>query len=68
MQADWLFRGVVMPEKPKGFEVVKKEQKEDKNYYIACQTIIVRFVFAVVLQSVFIIVIRPANSTNHTQS
>lgn len=29
MQADWLFRGVVKPEKPKGFEVVKKEQKEE---------------------------------------
>ena len=39
----------------------KKEQKKDENYYTACQTVFVRFVFTVVLQSVFVIVIRPAN-------
>lgn len=45
----------------------KKEQKEDKNCYTACQTVIVRFVFAVILQSIFVTVICPTDSTNHTQ-
>lgn len=53
--------------KTKRNKTSKKEQKKDENYYTACQTVFVRFVFTVVLQSVFVIVICPANSTNHTQ-